>query len=99
MALLFRIPNYQDEIKQYLPRIVALLDGTPQQNQVVKTVFSRITTGAGNTSPPISSQDLLMALHDMEGIPLKKVVEGKQYMCVCEWRGKCLIMFGGFSEG
>ncbi|RUS32143.1 Symplekin tight junction protein C terminal-domain-containing protein, partial [Jimgerdemannia flammicorona] len=65
----------KDEIKQYLPRIVALLDGTPMQNQVVKRVFSRITTGVGNTSPPISSQDLLMALHDMEGIPPQKVVE------------------------
>src|SRR4051812_9478858 len=69
---------FQDEIKQYLPKIIELLNNTEPQQRVVKNVLSRILKGSPNAPAVISAQDVLTALHDLEdSVSLAKSNEGR----------------------
>src|ERR1700709_2861939 len=67
----------QDDIKQHMPRIVGLLNGTEAQRKIVRKVFSRIISDSGNVSAHMSDVELLVVLHNTDqNVSPKQAIEG-----------------------
>jgi symplekin len=78
------------EIIRHLPRVVNTLDGTPAHKELVRTVFANIvqtpaqTFGTVTSNQPraqqqrelLSPKELMVLLHESEGIERKPAMEG-----------------------
>ena len=79
---------------RYLPRIVSMLNGTPEMKQLVKSVFESIVTTPPQTFGSVTSNlprvrqselltpaELMVLLHESEKeIGLKSAIEGAYYV-------------------
>ncbi|CAG8443895.1 1423_t:CDS:10, partial [Dentiscutata heterogama] len=65
------------EIIRNLPKVIATLDATDKQRDIVKKVFLKILTQPPNGTAPMTPSELLVSLHQMDkaGISLKQSVE------------------------
>ncbi|KAM3578171.1 hypothetical protein VKS41_009406 [Umbelopsis sp. WA50703] len=54
------------DIKQHMPKIVSLLNGTEAQRKIVRAVFSRIISDSGNVSAHMTPVELLVILHNTD---------------------------------
>lgn len=81
---------WQADILRHLPRIVSMLNGTPEPNKVVRSVFSSIVTTPPQSFGTVTSNvprvrqselftpaELMVVLHEKEKeIGLKSTIEG-----------------------
>lgn len=86
----YMLTQYQADIIRHLPRIVSMLDGTPENKQLVKSVFESIVTTPPQTFGSVTSNlprvrqselltpaELMVLLHEYEKeIGLKSTIEG-----------------------
>ncbi|CAG8827107.1 10890_t:CDS:2, partial [Racocetra persica] len=65
------------EIMRNLPKVIATLDATDKQRDIVKKVFRKILTPPPSGTTPMTPSELLVSLHQMDkdGVSLKQSVE------------------------
>ena len=83
--------DIQADILKYLPRIVSILNGTPEPKNLVRSVFSSVVTTPPETFGKVTSNlprvrqselltpaELMVLLHESEReIGLRSAIEGK----------------------
>ncbi|KAI9289976.1 Symplekin tight junction protein C terminal-domain-containing protein [Umbelopsis sp. AD052] len=66
----------KDDIKQHMPKIIGLLNGTEAQRKIVRKVFSRIISDSGNVSAHMNAVELLVVLHNTDqNVSPKQAIE------------------------
>lgn len=86
-----KVVSFQADIIRYLPNIVSMLNGTPENKQALKSVFESIVTTPPQTFGSVTSNaprvrqselltpaELMVLLHESEKeIGLKSAIEGR----------------------